>query len=180
MSIRKIFFLFLCFCIALIFSACGNGDKSGKGAEKGTGFPAVSQGKDADKTKNDNKKIDVDLTPLSSTMVYSEVYNMITEPDDYLDKTVKMNGSFAVQHDEETGKNYYACIIKDAAACCSQGLEFELSDDYKRTHPHIPWTAVYGLRNRIVHDYGSVDLGIVYSTLKNDIPDLLEEVTREN
>ena len=131
MSIRKIFFLFLCFCIALIFSACSNGDKSGKGAEKGTGFPAVSQGKDTDKTKNDNKKIDVDLTTLSSTMVYSEVYNMITEPDDYLDKTVKMNGSFAVQHDEETGKNYYACIIKDAAACCSQGLEFELSDDYK-------------------------------------------------
>jgi uncharacterized protein with HEPN domain len=56
----------------------------------------------------------------------------------------------------------------------------KLSDDYKRTHPHIPWTAVYGLRNRIVHDYGSVDLGIVYSTLKNDIPDLLEEVTRES
>ncbi len=56
----------------------------------------------------------------------------------------------------------------------------KLSDDYKRTHPHIPWTAVYGLRNRIVHDYGSVDLGIVYSTLKNDIPDLLEEVIRES
>ena len=33
--------------------------------------------------------------------------------------------------------------------------------------------AVYGLRNRIVHDYGSVDLGIVYDTLKDDIPELL-------
>ena len=39
---------------------------------------------------------------------------------------------------------------------------------------HSPWNAIYGLRNRIVHDYGSVDLNVVFSTLKNDIPDLLE------
>ena len=31
-------------------------------------------------------------------------------------------------------------------------------------------------RNRIVHDYGNVDLKVVYETLKNDIPDLLEMV----
>ena len=31
-----------------------------------------------------------------------------------------------------------------------------------------------GLRNRIVHDYGNVDLQIVFDTLKNDIPELLE------
>ena len=28
----------------------------------------------------------------------------------------------------------------------------------------------------IVHDYGNVDLRVVYETLKNDIPDLLEMV----
>ena len=50
----------------------------------------------------------------------------------------------------------------------------KLSDDYRNSCPDIPWTAVYGLRNRIVHDYGNVDLGIVYSTIKNDIPGLLE------
>jgi uncharacterized protein YutE (UPF0331/DUF86 family) len=33
---------------------------------------------------------------------------------------------------------------------------------------------MYGLRNRIVHDYGNVDLNVVYETLKNDIPELLE------
>lgn len=49
-----------------------------------------------------------------------------------------------------------------------------LSDKYKENHADIPWNAVYGFRNRIVHDYGSVDLNIVYETLKNDIPDLLE------
>lgn len=50
----------------------------------------------------------------------------------------------------------------------------KLSDKFKEASPHIPWKAVFGLRNRIVHDYGSVDLGIVYSTLKNDIPELLD------
>ena len=54
-----------------------------------------------------------------------------------------------------------------------------LSEDYKAEHPGIPWTAIYGLRNRIVHDYGSVDLTIVYDTLKNDIPELLELMEQE-
>lgn len=49
-----------------------------------------------------------------------------------------------------------------------------LTDEYRRMRGNIPWSALYGLRNRIVHDYGSVDLNIVYETLKNDIPALLE------
>lgn len=49
----------------------------------------------------------------------------------------------------------------------------KLSDDYKQKHASVSWNAVYGFRNRIVHDYGNVELDIVYETLKNDIPDLL-------
>lgn len=41
----------------------------------------------------------------------------------------------------------------------------------------IPWNSIYGLRNRIVHDYGNVDLGIIYETLKYDIPQLLEALS---
>ena len=52
-----------------------------------------------------------------------------------------------------------------------------LSDEYKDAHHSVPWTAIYGLRNRIVHDYGSVDLDIVYYTLKDDIPKLLETIS---
>ncbi len=53
----------------------------------------------------------------------------------------------------------------------------KLSDNYKQIHSNIPWNALSGLRNRIVHDYGNVDLNIVYETLKNDIPKLLELLT---
>lgn len=55
----------------------------------------------------------------------------------------------------------------------------KLTDDYKAAHDQIPWVAMYGLRNRIVHDYGSVDLGIVYATLKENIPELLEIFNQE-
>ena len=49
----------------------------------------------------------------------------------------------------------------------------KISDEYKQEKSYIPWNSLYGLRNRIVHDYGNVDLKIVYETLKNDIPELL-------
>lgn len=48
-----------------------------------------------------------------------------------------------------------------------------LSSKYKEQNSNIPWNAMHGLRNRIVHDYGNVDLNIVFETLKNDIPELL-------
>ena len=72
----------------------------------------------------------VDLTKLSSTMVYSEVYNMLYTPDDYIGKTVKMKGAFAYYEDPETKEQYFACIIADAMACCSQGLDFIPTEEY--------------------------------------------------
>lgn len=78
--------------------------------------------------------IDVDLTVLSNTMVYSEVYNMMVSPEEYIGKTVKMDGRFACYHDEATGNYYFACIIQDATACCAQGIEFVLAGDY--VYPH--------------------------------------------
>ena len=50
----------------------------------------------------------------------------------------------------------------------------KLSEGYKELNSNVPWNALYGLRNRIVHDYGNVDLNIVFETLKKDIPELLE------
>lgn len=56
----------------------------------------------------------------------------------------------------------------------------KLSDEYKLMHGNIPWNALYGFRNRIVHDYGNVDLEVVFDTLKNDIPELLELLSEED
>ena len=84
---------------------------------------------------NGTDGIDIDITTLSSTMVYTVVYCMVSEPYDYVGMTVKMSGQFSHYYDEITDTDYYACIIQDATACCAQGIEFELADDEGYTYP---------------------------------------------
>ena len=47
-----------------------------------------------------------------------------------------------------------------------------LTPEFREKHSSVPWGDIAGLRNRIVHDYGNVNLQIVFDTLKDDIPDL--------
>lgn len=84
-----------------------------------------------------DEKIDIDLTRLSSTLVYSEVYNMMKSPSKYIEKRVKMKGKFALYNATDSDGNqipeqiYFACVIDDATSCCQQGLEFVLASDHK-------------------------------------------------
>ncbi len=77
--------------------------------------------------------VDIDLSSLSSTVVYAQVYNMMFYPENFVGKTIRMEGLYSDYFDQAKGKHYFACIIMDATACCSQGVEFELSEDY--TYP---------------------------------------------
>ena len=68
---------------------------------------------------------------MSGTMVYAQVYQMVSEPAKYIGKRVKMKGVFSTYYDDETKTRFYGCVIKDALACCSQGLAFELAKPRK-------------------------------------------------
>jgi uncharacterized protein with HEPN domain len=47
-----------------------------------------------------------------------------------------------------------------------------LHDDYRRTHPEIPWRALAGLRDILIHQYEGVDLTRVWTIIQNDLPGL--------
>ncbi len=51
-----------------------------------------------------------------------------------------------------------------------------LSDALKSTHPQINWPGIAGFRNLLVHDYFSVDLGIVWQIVMVDMPSLKRAV----
>lgn len=73
--------------------------------------------------------VDVDLTRMSSTMVYAEVSNMMYCPDDYVGKIVRMQGQNINSYYDVTEQTYHSVLIADATACCAQGLEYVLADD---------------------------------------------------
>lgn len=43
-------------------------------------------------------------------------------------------------------------------------------------HPQIPWAAVVGMRNRLVHAYFDVDIDVVWSTVTQALPPLLDQL----
>lgn len=83
-------------------------------------------------------EVDVDLTVLTPNMVYAEVYNMMFSPEDYLGKTIKLQGPYYPLYYEETGQYYHYILITDAMACCQNGMEFiwdEGSHKYPDEYP---------------------------------------------
>lgn len=73
----------------------------------------------------------IDLTKMSATLVYAEVYNMMNSPEDYIGREIIIEGQY--MYVNEDGKDYFACIVKDATACCAQGIEFILGNG--KTYP---------------------------------------------
>ncbi len=48
--------------------------------------------------------------------------------------------------------------------------------DFAAQHPDVPWDVMYGMRNRIVHDYFDVDLQVVWQTIQRDLPVLRQQI----
>ena len=48
----------------------------------------------------------------------------------------------------------------------------KITTELKDEHEEIPWNLILGLRNRIAHDYRSIDPNISYDIIKNYLPDL--------
>ena len=96
-------------------------------------------------------KVDLDLTKMSATMIYSTIFDMLIMPEDYVDKNIKLSGWFETYTDPQTSEMYYAVVVPDATACCQQGLEFvwkgnhTYPDDFPKPGQDITVTGIYKL-----------------------------------
>ena len=51
-----------------------------------------------------------------------------------------------------------------------------LDDGYRTAHPEIPWRALAGLRDVLIHQYEGVDLERVWPIVERELPNLREAI----
>ena len=54
----------------------------------------------------------------------------------------------------------------------------KLTIEFKTKYKELPWRSIKGMRNRIVHDYGFIDMAIIYDTVINSIPELYNAIKK--
>ena len=138
--------------LSIVFSSCAK--KSGQYIQEVENVSIPREEKLHENAENKvpadkNAKVDFDLTKMSSTMIYSTVFDMMIAPEDYENKVIKVEGMFNIFINEVTNDRYYAVLVQDATACCQQGLEFiwigdhNFPDDYPEEFSEIVVTGTF-------------------------------------
>lgn len=50
--------------------------------------------------------------------------------------------------------------------------------EFRTAHPTIPWRAIIGMRNRLIHGYFDIDTDIVWDTVTRNLPPLIPALER--
>ena len=51
-----------------------------------------------------------------------------------------------------------------------------VTDEYRLAHPDLPWQAMRGVRNRLIHGYFDVDYDVVWQIVSTDLPILIPKL----
>jgi uncharacterized protein with HEPN domain len=51
-----------------------------------------------------------------------------------------------------------------------------LSPDFRKTHKDIEWKKISGMRDKIIHQYFSVDYELLWDAIKNKLPEIQEKI----
>ena len=55
---------------------------------------------------------------------------------------------------------------------------YQISSDLKAQYPDVPWSAVAGLRHRLVHDYEGINWSIIVEVIFDELPDFAAAMQR--
>ncbi|MFI3254655.1 MAG: hypothetical protein R3Y63_10010 [Eubacteriales bacterium] len=80
----------------------------------------------------DGIPVDFDFTQMSGTVSYSMAMMMMYEPEDYWDKSFRINGTYLNQYIEEFGE-LHILLLMDETNCCQGFIEFTYPEGY--AHP---------------------------------------------
>lgn len=81
----------------------------------------------------------------------------------------------------DSSKFFGSTLVQDAVVRNLQTIAEStqrLSEALRATEPEIPWRAIAGFRNVLVHDYFGIDVEAVWTVVEQDLPSLAAAVER--
>ncbi len=118
-DIKKLAVFLIVVLLTASLAACGNAGSGADTSDSGTSAAA--------RLESGNEI--VDLTKLSSTMAYSQLFHITQNSVDYLGRSICLSGECVSFKDPVSENLYYACVVTDQEACCSAGLEFVMDGE---------------------------------------------------
>jgi uncharacterized protein with HEPN domain len=52
----------------------------------------------------------------------------------------------------------------------------KVTPEYRSKHPEVPWREIVVTRNTLIQDYDMVDLDILWNTVHEDLPSLIQKL----
>ncbi|MCI0492372.1 MAG: DUF86 domain-containing protein [Planctomycetes bacterium] len=90
---------------------------------------------------------------------------------DYARKAVRICGDRS-QGDFETDEILQLAVVRALELVGEAATR--VPQDVRNQHPTIPWQDIVGTRNRLIHGYDCVDVRIVWDTIQDDLPQLID------
>lgn len=54
----------------------------------------------------------------------------------------------------------------------------KIPETVRSKYPRIPWREMAGMRDKVTHEYFGVQMKVLWNTLKDDIPPLVDEIRK--
>ncbi|MCL2814207.1 MAG: DUF86 domain-containing protein [Oscillospiraceae bacterium] len=106
-------------------------------------------------------------------IIIQRIINYINEVKEYV-------GSMIAEEFLQDRKTITACAFSVSQI---GELTKEISSETQTKYDNIPWQAIRGMRNKIVHDYEHINLAVLWGTIEKSLPELktnLEKILSED